>query len=179
MSTKKIPWAKRLEAIKQDWPSIENLNWEKAFQEDIELFGRIVRDILKQEQAEPGHSGPRPSLDKNTAKQKLRQILGMDYSIEEFSQSFKALAGDRSIRHLALKTGLNRNTIHRLLRSEIDPDLYTMQTIAKAFNRHPSYFLEYRLEILMLALESQMKLSPEITIDLYRRVTRGSHRSTN
>ena len=170
----RTPWTERLKTIKSQWPSVENLNWEKAFREDIELFGRIIRDILKQEQAEPGHSGPRPSLDQKTAKSKLLQILGMDYSVERFPDAFKTLAENRSIRHLANKTGLNRNTIHRLFKEEINPDIFTMQVISEAFDRHPSYFLEYRMEVIMLALEHQMNLNPEVTIDLYRKVTRGS-----
>lgn len=173
MSTKKVPWAQRLQDIKKEYPSFDALDWDQAFQNDLDLMGRIIRDILKHEHAEPGHSGPRPALDRDTAKQKLAQIMGMDYSLEKFPLALATLSSGRSIRHIATKTGLNRNTVHRLLKGDVFPDPWTMEVVAKAFNRHPSFFLEYRIDSLMAALESQMQLAPELTIDVYRQAVRG------
>jgi DNA-binding phage protein len=167
---KKTSWTKKLQAIKEQYPSVETVDWFGAFTEDIDLFGRVIRDILKQESASPHHSGPRPALDYDTAKQRLAQIMGRDYSVDPFPLAFKTLAAGRSVRHLALKTSLNRNMIYRLLSGHIDPDNATMEIVASAFGKNPSYFLEYRINGIMVALEGNMMKAPEITIDLYRKI---------
>ncbi len=167
---KKASWTQKSTQIKKQYPSIDNVDWFKAFTDDIDLFGRIIRDILKQEAASPRHSGPRPALDYDSAKQRLAQLMGRDYSLDPFPVALKTLGAGRSYRHIALKTGLNRNTIYRLLTGEMEPDGVTMEIIAKAFDKNPSYFIEYRMDGIMAALENHMMKAPELTIDIYRKI---------
>lgn len=172
LNRQKQPWEKRMKVIRERFPSVQDLEYKKAFDEDLDLFARVLRDILKIDQASPGRPGPRPSLDQNQATRRMRQFLGQDYSILPFPEAFKILAGDRSIRQLVVKTGLSRNSIHRLLRGVLDPDAYVMEEVARAFNKSPAYFLEYRQMVITRALLQRMEYSPESTIGIYRKITR-------
>lgn len=162
----------RQRLITEQFPSVRDLDWGKAFDNDIDLFGRIIRDILKVEQPQSGRPGPRLALDYDDGIKRLNQIMGEDYTTEPFVLAFERLVGNRSIRQLASKTGLDRNTVFRLLKGKRYPDPYLMETIAKAFSKHPSYFLEYRLHFISGALEGKMKTAPESTINIYRKITR-------
>lgn len=166
----KVPWEVRAEKIAERFPTVATLDWEAALERDVDLFGRIVRDILKLEQAVPGRPGPRPSLDVPTATRRLQQFFGRDFTIEKFPAAFRVLAGDRSVRHLAALTDLNRNCVHKLLQGTQKPDGYTMSQVAEAFGKHPSYFLEWRLLYLTYAMWRRLEWSPETSIDMYRRV---------
>lgn len=171
---KKTPWKERYDLIVQHFPSVVNIQWAKAFAADIELFGRIHKDILRVDQSADTRSGPgpRPVLDEENSRDRLRQLLGQDYSYVPFREAFAALAGPRSLRHLASKTGISYVMIHRLLNGERDPDLWMLEQIAEAFNKHPSYFIEYRNAYILGALGDQLDKSPETSVDLYKKMTR-------
>lgn len=165
----KMSWGDRKKLISEQFPSVDQLDWIEAFK-DVELFGRLLRDILKFDQSEPGRSGPRPVLDRKVAEKRLRQFKRADYSELPFREALAVLAGSRSIRHVAQKTGVDRNTIQRLLAGQKEPSLYLMEQIAKGFGKEASYFLEYRTAFVLAALESRMMNSPEIVGDLYNRL---------
>lgn len=168
----KIPWEDRLALIHKEFPNSSQLDWARAFG-DIDLLGRVLRDILKTDQSKPGRSGPRPALDRKQAESRLRQFLGADYTLLEFRDAFRVLADGRSHRHLATKIGLDRNLVQKLLAGKKDPDLPTIESIAQAFGKDPSYFLEYRVNYILGALGKQMYNAPEITVDLYKRISSG------
>lgn len=162
--------SKRVSLIKEQFPATAHLDWKRAFDQDMDLFARLLRDILKLDQAQPGRPGPRPALDYETGVQRLRQYMGEDYSVLPFGEAFKILSAGRSIRNLAAKTGLDRNQVHRLLTGQIDPDVYSMTQVAKSFNKHASYFLEYRTLVITNAILGRLEYSPETTIGMYRKL---------
>ena len=166
----KAPWDRRAAMISAQFNSVDQLSWRKAFQTDIDLFGRLVKDILKLDQAQPGRPGPRPALDYEQGVARLRQYMGQDYSLDGFRDSLKHLANGRSIRSLARKTGLSKNHIHRLMTGEMQPDAYAMRQIADAFGKHPSYFLEWRSMWIACAIVDRVTLNPEASIALYRKM---------
>src|SRR5688500_1790328 len=142
----KIPLQERQKLIAEKFPDTKDFNWKKAFDNDLDLFARIIRDILKLDQAQPGRPGPRPSIDYGDGVRRLRQFMGQDYALLPFHEAFRILAGDRSVRSLASKLGIDRNQVHRLLTGKVYPGLYDIEVVAKAFGKHPSYFLEYRIQ---------------------------------
>lgn len=166
----KAPLEVRAAAIRQQFPSVHRLDWHKLFDVDIEICGRIVRDIMKLDQAEPGRPGPRRALELDEGMRRLVQFQGEDYTLEPFQGALRSLAGGRSVRHLARKVGLDRNHVYRLLRGELPPDFYAMDSVARAFDKHPSFFLEYRLAFIMACLSARMEQYPDMSIALYRRV---------
>lgn len=167
--SRKTPWSERVKLISEQFPRAAQLDWHEAFN-DIELYGRIVRDILKLDQSTPGRSGPRPVLDRKLAEQRLKQLHRVDFSEEYFVEAFKNLSHGRSHRSLAAKIGMDRNMVQKLLAGTREPDIQMMEQIALAFKKEPSYFMEYRLAFVLGALEERMLLSPEITVDLYKKL---------
>lgn len=167
---KRVAWEKRSEFIHQRYQSVDKLNWAVALERDIELFGRVVRDILKLEQATPGRPGPRPSLDVYDSIRRMQQFLGHDFTLLPFHEVVPILGRGMSGRQLAQKCDLDRNTIQRLLAREIEPDGFHMRMIADAFGKHPSFFVEWRILYITAAVVRRLEWSPDATIGIFRRL---------
>ena len=168
----KTPWKLRYELIKEHFPIAERIDWRKAFQ-DLDLYGRLIRDILENDQ-KANAKGPRSGFNQEEARARFRQFAGDDYTQLPFVEAFRILAGPRSIRHLQYKLNMKRNSVWKLKAGIKEPDLYTIEQVAKAFNKDPSYFVEYRVAVILGALGDQMSMAPEMTVDLYRRIQRKS-----
>lgn len=167
---RKVPWSERRKLIVEHFPSVERLDWVEVFRQDPSIMGRIINDILRLDAAEPGKPGKRPGLARGDVEQRLEKLFGSRFSDRPFPKAFKSLIGDRSIRHVASKTGLNRNTVHRLLKGEQIPDEYEMEEIAKAFDINPAYFAEYRLAYVVGFIYSRLAVNPEATIVQYKKI---------
>lgn len=167
---KKVAWEQRSNAISKRFESVDKLEWSGALERDMELFGRVIRDILKLEQAVPGRPGPRPSLDINDAIRRMQQLLGHDFTLLSFLEAFKILARGKSIRQLARIIDLDRNTIQRLLAEDMEPDGYHLRMIAEGFGKHPSYFLEWRILYITAAIVRRLEWNPEATVGMFRRL---------
>lgn len=169
---KKMPWGERVKIIRSRYPSVERMDWRKALN-DEDIFARIVRDLLKVDQAVPGRVGPRPALDQHQGMESLKRLMGQDFCTLEFPQALRLLAGSMSLTQLARKTALSRSHVNRLLHAEAEPDLFVMQTVADAFGKHPSFFSEYRAAYVLAHLESRLMQAPESTIGFYRKISQG------
>ncbi len=172
----KVPWEERYALICAHFPAADRIDWSRAFQ-DVEVFGRLVYDMLWQDQKEEWTGEGRPVFNPKRAREKLQQWLGNDYSFVPFTEAFNTLAGDRSLRHIASKIDSSSHYVWNLKHGVTQPDLYTIERIAKAFKKDPSYFLEYRISYILGALGKQMDLAPEVTVDIYRQINRGKSRN--
>lgn len=173
---RKMPWDQRAELIHKQFPSVAKLDWYKVFREDPSLLGRLINDILKIDAAQPGKPGKRPAVVSGDGHNRLRQIMGEDFTSMPFTDAFKMLVGDRSIRAVAAKTGLDRNVIHRLLNGG-SPTAYQMEHIARGFKKEPGFFAEYRLSYIFAILSHKLESVPDSTVGFYQRMkqnTRGS-----
>lgn len=170
--TKRLPWAERIANAQEKFPSSVHLDWNDAFRGDEELWGRVVTDILKTTQTVPGRSGPRPALEREPAISTLKQMMGVDFTYQPFSDAVRMLSRNASQKQIAEKTGLDRNLIQRLLSESKQPDLYVMETIAEAYGKHASFFMEWRVFYVLGAIGDQMEKAPEISVDLYKKLRR-------
>lgn len=161
---KKLAWDERVDLIERQFPSVEALDWRRAFDRDLDLFAWIMKDVLKVDAAEPGRSGPKPSVDYRSGVRRFRQLMGDDYSMRPFHEAFSILAGDRSLSSLAAKTGVSRSQVRRLLRGEIEPSATEMELIAKGFSKSPGYFLEYRRGVVLAAIHERLTAVPEASV---------------
>jgi transcriptional regulator with XRE-family HTH domain len=166
---KKVPWQRRVKLVEEIFPSTTKLDWNRAFS-DIDLLGRVLRDILKVDQTEPGRSGPRPVLDRARATARLRQFMGKDYTELSFPDALRVLANGRSVRGIAAKTGLDVTMVQRLLTGGRFVDVPIMEQVALAYKKDPSYFMEFRVMYILAALADRMDMMPEMTVDLYKRI---------
>lgn len=167
----RVPWNQRFELIREQFPSVARLDWQKAFETDMGLFARIVEDILKLDAAEPGRPGPRPGLEYREAATRLRKLWGLDYATAPFTHAFQALCAARgySLRQLARKTHLSRSELHRFQQGLDVPTAQEMEAIAGAFDKHPSYFVEWRMGYILALLAEHMAEVPEASVGFYRK----------
>jgi hypothetical protein len=161
---------RRMDLIREQFPSTTRLNWRKAFANDRDLFVRVWQDMLKLGQPQPGRPGPRPALEQKESFREFRALSGEDYSMEPFIATFKALADGLSFTTLARKLSMDRNYVYRLTAGTIEPDVYALREIAKTFKKDPSYFLEYRLHFVSAAMVQRMTETPESSVSLYRKL---------
>lgn len=162
----------RFAEVKRMYPSIENLDWEKAFQQDPALMGAIIHDILKADAAEGSTGGRRPHLGPEVASgPRLRQLMGEDHSLLPFPNAFGLLVGEMRLSTVALKVGMSKTQVWRLLRGKVPPTAEDMEKIAYAFRRHPSFFAEWRATWVLGLLARRLERLPEATIGYYRRLS--------
>ena len=166
----KVPWGERRRLIERVWPSIHGLDWDLAMRQDPELMGEILRDIIKLDQAEPGRSGPRPPVDPQRAAATLRRMMGEDYSVVPFAETFRILADGKSYRALARKCFISLKKVHLYMTGKEVPPVDEIKLIAEAFGKLPSYFVEYRTAYVAAALEDRMLTNPDASIGFYRRL---------
>lgn len=175
---REMSWDERYALIVKMFPSVVNLDWNKAFKTDPGLFGRVMNDILKADQAVPGRPGKRPALDMEEAKRKWREIIGddsVDFSMLPFHRAFQNLVSDKySIRHLARKCNLDKSMIHNLLRGDKDPTPEIMERVATGFKIHPSYFVEYRVAYVLGVLFYKLTSMPESSVVFYNKIREGN-----
>lgn len=168
----RIPWSRRLPIIHTQFPSTIDFDWYQAFIRNHELWVRIMQDIIKADQAEPGRDGPRRSknLDYDKGLATYRRLVGQDYSLLPFGEAFDVLSRGYSLSHLSRKVGIARSLVHRLLRGENEPTAEHMEAVAKAFGKHPSFFAEYRAAYITAMVHQRMEGNPETSIAIYRRM---------
>jgi transcriptional regulator with XRE-family HTH domain len=165
---KKQSWDKRYQSIKKSYPLIDDPDWNNAISDD-DTFIKVLGDILKSER-KISTPGKRPSLNKSDGIEKLNRILERDYSDSEFCIAFKNLVGQRSVRAINAKTGLSKSHVQRLLTGADDPSIETMEKIATAFRKHPSYFLEYRSFKVLQSINDFLIKNPETATTWYKKV---------
>lgn len=170
LNQEKVPWDQRAKVIRQQFPSVQKLDWHRLFSEDPALMGRLINDILKIDIARPGKPGKRPAVEPGIADHRLRQIMGEDYATLPFPQALRALQGPRSARGLAKKVGLDRNYINRLLAGDTSPSASIMEQIAQAFHKDPAWFVEYRMGYIFAVLHHKMGAVPEASVTFYKKM---------
>lgn len=168
---KRVPWDERVKLIDEQFPGLRKLDFNVLLR-DNEVFGRILKDILKLDQIEPGRAGPRPNIDPERGMQAWREWTGQDYSDLPFAAAFSVLAGERSVSHVARMTGICRSHVYRLLKGVDRPVAQDLRDIADAFGKKPAYFVEYRAEYLTAAFAARIADEPELTVSLYLKMVR-------
>lgn len=163
----KMPWDERARRISKTFPSTVNLDYDKVFRIDPAVMGRVIADMQKMEAQSTGRPGKRPAVSKEDAALYLTQYENNDYTIHKFSEAFKFLKGTKSIRGMAAKCGLTATMVQRLLDGKADPTAEVMEQIARAFKKHPSFFVEYRVQYVVGMMAMRMEAIPESSIVPY------------
>lgn len=171
VNKQKPSWEQRYALIQELFPNINKLNWSKIFRDDPDLMGDIINEIAKASDASPGKPGKRPPVSRQTARDTYLTLSGQDYAIEPFVITFKMLTSGNSIREVAEKTQLDRNHIYRLMNGK-NPDIYSLECIAKAYGKRPEYFLEYRNFFIVTFLLNRLEKIPESSIHFFRKLAR-------
>ena len=166
----KVPWAERKKIVNAQFPTTVDLDWERVFRADPHILGQLINDILKVDSAVPGRPGKRPALDIKLAEERLRKIVGDDYTALPFADAVYALMGDHSVLWLAQKTGMNKSYVYRMMSGQSNVALENIEIVAKTFRKDPSYFVEYRLAYIIGVLTRKLESMPDATVGFYGRL---------
>lgn len=170
--SRKMPTEERDDLLAEKFPSILNLDWEKALANDTDLFARIMRDIIKLDQPrQSGKHGPRPNvmdIDKGMAS--FRQLIGEDFSNLPFNETFAMLTRSYSVRQIARKARMSPTEVQRLRLGRRGPTMFDMKSIAEGFNKHPSFFVEYRRNYIIEQLSDRLLDEPERITAYYQKM---------
>lgn len=169
-SDKKVSWADRYSVIKEQFPSVEKLDWNKVFRADPTIMGNILNDIIKVEVAPKGRPGKRPALTREEAKEFWSKYQRADYTVEPFAKALNQLKGTTSIRQMARKVSMSPSHAYNLMTGRNQPKVEDMELVAAAYNKHPSYFYEYRVAFVAASMSERIDYAPESSIIYYERV---------
>jgi hypothetical protein len=168
---KRVPWEDRLKLIEQEFPGALTADFNVVLR-DNDIFARVLKDVLKVDQIEPGRAGPRPNLDYERGMRTWREMTGQDFSEQPFTEAFKLLARNDSFTVMARKTRISRSRVVRLWHGLIPPTVDDLRDIASAYGKKPAFFAEYRSEFILAAIAARLSVETEMTIALYRKLVR-------
>lgn len=167
--SKRVPWKDRYEVVKQQFPSVESLDWEKVFRADPTIMGNILNDIIKVQVAPKGRPGKRPALEKEQAREVLKQYRGEDYTLLPFPKAVTRLKGKLSVRQFARKVSMSPTYAYNLMTGYKEPTVVDMQIVADAYGKEPSFFYEYRVAYIAALMAERVDYAPESSIIYYER----------
>lgn len=164
-----MPWSDRIKRARSLYPTVDTRDeWEEALHLEGAL-GALLLNLVRVPEADApstGQRGHRPLPTEAETLRRLDEIFHGDFTNAPFDQALRALAGDRSIRHVASKTGLSPSTIHAYLHNRRQPSPADLERIAQGFKKRPSYFLEWRISALCSLLAEYLEQNPEHSVVL-------------
>jgi len=163
----KVDWDNRFEKISGEFSLVKDFNWQSAVLNDTDLFTAILADVIKNGRKSK-RPGKRPPLSRKEGLEQLSRLAGEDFTDLEFSDAFRILCDGRSVRNVAAKTSLNRNTVYNLLCGTKRPTFALMEQIAASFGKHPSFFLEYRVGSILSQMNRFLSSSPDTATLWYK-----------
>lgn len=143
-----------------------NKSWVAAFSEEPQAMYNILADIIKLAHAKPGRVGQRPMPREEEVD--LDALIYGQVSNEPLVATLPRLM-TMSERKFAERVRMSRTQVQRVLTGEYEPDMDQLRRIAAAVNVPPTYFLEYRVMMVVAALHNIMSENPNVATALYRR----------
>jgi DNA-binding phage protein len=168
---KRVPWEERLRLVEQEFPGVLQTDFNVVLR-DNDVFARVLKDILKVDQIEPGRAGPRPNLDVERGMQTWKEMTGQDFSEQPFHVAFQFLSRGESFTMIARKTLISRSRVYKLWQGWIGPTVDDLRTVASAYGKRPAFFAEYRAEYILAAIAARLTREAEMTVPLYLKLVR-------
>lgn len=166
-----LTWEEKKKRIEEKHPDALNASWVEALREEPDMFAKIIGDIIRSSGGS-SRPGKRPTLDRAEASAVLSKLMGEDYSEYQFVETFQILVGDDSMRKVAKRTGLALSFVHKLLNGVAHPSYETLEKIAIAYGKEPSFFLEYRIGFVLAVVDDFLSSSPETATAWYQKMRR-------
>lgn len=164
---------------KELYPSVKNgvEEWVSFFDRRPDVLHQILGDIYvvttyDNRKRETGKRlDGRRTMPRNANLNDLWEMITPQLSMEPFPQAFAALQGDRSLRAMAYKVGIDHRELSRLLRGKQELTLFVLEQIASKLRVTPSYFLEWRILYCTQVLAEVMRANPNLSIGVAKRLS--------
>lgn len=176
MAQKVSDWEK----AKREYPSV-GLGideWVSFFDQRPDVLHQILGDIYvvtKFDDAKrvgQGRDGRR-TMPKDANLEELWGMITPRYSQHPFAEAFKELQGDRSLRAMAFKVGIDHRELSRLIRGQQALTLFVLDQIASKCRVSPAFFLEWRIMYVQKVLGEVMAQRPNLSIGVIKRMKAG------
>lgn len=164
------------EELEKRYPSLRHLAapsgratqraWVAVFNGRPDAMHSLLADFIKQVHAQPGRIGQRPM-----PREEQVDFQGLLYGEENdlpLTEVLPRLVQD-SERRFCAKIAMSRSQYQRMLKGEYAPDVQEMRLIAKALNKPPTFFVEYRKAMATAAFINLIDERPGIATSLYRK----------
>lgn len=152
--TKKQELQEKIVGLKEEIPALQEINWSEVINKNPDVLEGIVSGMMKVD-------GKRRRISREDGARRLNQVYSQDYSERPFRESFGIICGKDSLRTTASKTGISYSHVFQLKSGNASPTIEMMENIAIAYNREPSYFLEYRIHFVLESMSSFLMKNPE------------------
>lgn len=152
------------EAVKNN-PFLSQVKWNDVLRADPELFNSIIAGILRIGEKR------KAAINYNVGTKKLHSLQDIDYTELPFHEAFSIMSNGESTGTAATKIGCARSTVYNLRTGISKPSFELMEKIAEGYGREPSYFLEYRIGIILFSMESFLEKNSETATVWYNKVS--------
>lgn len=141
-------------------------SWVAAFSEEPQAMYSILADIIKLAHAKPGRVGQRPMPREEEVD--LDALLYGEVSNDPLTVTLPRVM-TMSTRRLAELIHMSNTQVQRIISGDYEPDVDQLRRISAAVNVPPTYFLEYRIAMVVAAMHNIMATNPNVATALYRR----------
>lgn len=164
--SKKKELQERIVSLKEKFPQLEDIDWSDVIRKNPDVLENIVGDIVRVE-------GSRRRVDRSKGARRVSAIYNIDHSEKQFKDSFTILVGSESLRKTASKIDASPAYVYNLKLGKTEPTLDVMERIALAYDRDPSFFLEYRIHYVLESISSFLLKNPETATAWFSKATNG------
>lgn len=164
---------------KELYPSVKNgvEEWMDFFDRRPDVLHSILGDIYvvtkyDDRKRETGKRlDGRRTMPKDANLDELWDMITPQVSMEPFPAAFKALQGDRSLRAMAIRVGMDHRELSRLLNGKQDLHIAVLEQIASKCRVSPAYFVEWRIKYSLAVLDQIMRKHPNLSVSLAKRLS--------
>jgi transcriptional regulator with XRE-family HTH domain len=141
--------------------------WEAEFARSPDAMHVIISDFIKRVYAQPGKVGQRPMPE--SGKVDFYGLMYGEGNEDKIYDVMRRLMAKYSIseRDLECLIDMSRSQIHRTLKGDYIPNVHEIRQIAVALKVTPTYFVEYRQAMVLVAFVKMITENPEIATNLY------------
>lgn len=164
MSPKKNKTTQAIEEAKRKNPHLSQINWNEIINNDPDVMNDLASGVARV-------GGKRKAaINYNVGTQKFHAIQNFDYSELPFDKAFTILCRDTPLRTIARKMDVSPAHVYNLKNGSASPTFEVMEKAAAAFNRKPTFFLEYRIGSVLLSIELYLQRNPETSTVWYNKL---------
>lgn len=165
-----IDWDAAVASATERYPVLAHADFD-VYLSHPGLLGEILRDLLRHEHAD-GVSRNRVTPEVEDGLAQLQMFMGDGYSTDPFPKALAVCTRNASERAIAHRTGISKSQMHRLAAGTVQPTLFELEAIAKAWKRPPEWFAAYRAIVLVQMVQAELERHPERSAALIRRIRR-------
>ena len=125
-----------------DYKTTSRIDWAEVFRKDPDVLNSILSGVAKPKRAD------------KTSRRYAALMLD-DYSDRPFKKAVKAL--------------LRSDKLGVLVEDMDNPSKSEIEAVAKHFDRHPSYFLEYRVNYVLSSISEFLVANPEVASTWFKK----------